>query len=98
MTTKRSLTLTCIIGLLLILVVQGSYGQLPDSVQAAFDLIHAQGSLAADSTSGELSVPNVFTPNGDAVNDYFQVTTDGTTEYEFSVFTRLWSLILLPLR
>ncbi len=31
-------------------------------------------------------IPNVFTPNGDEVNDYFEVTTDGTTVYEFQCF------------
>jgi gliding motility-associated-like protein len=35
-----------------------------------------------------LDVPNVFTPNGDDINDYFEVTTDGITAYEFSIFTR----------
>ncbi|MCK5135164.1 MAG: gliding motility-associated C-terminal domain-containing protein [Bacteroidales bacterium] len=43
---------------------------------------------STDSVDNELDVPNVFTPNGDKVNDYFEVTTDGTTVYEFSVFTR----------
>lgn len=46
----------------------------------------APGMLAGDST--ELDVPNVFTPNGDNINDYFIVDTDGTTIYEFSIFTR----------
>jgi len=44
--------------------------------------------MAADSAGAELQIPNVFSPNGDQVNDYFEVTTDGTTVYEFSVFTR----------
>jgi len=30
----------------------------------------------------------VFSPNGDQINDYFEVDTDGTTIYEFSIFTR----------
>jgi len=45
-------------------------------------------SIAIDSVGDELEVPNVFTPNGDQVNDYFEVTTDGINVYEFSVFTR----------
>jgi gliding motility-associated-like protein len=44
--------------------------------------------MAVDSVGDKLEVPNVFTPNGDQINDYFEVTTDGTTVYEFSVFTR----------
>jgi gliding motility-associated-like protein len=45
-------------------------------------------SLASDSIPGELAVPNVFTPNGDGINDYFEVSTDGIRVYEFSIFTR----------
>ena len=44
--------------------------------------------MAVDSAGSELNIPNVFTPNGDGKNDYFEVSTDGTTVYEFSVFTR----------
>jgi gliding motility-associated-like protein len=44
--------------------------------------------MATDTAGSKLEVPNVFTPNGDQINDYFEVTTDGTTVYEFSVFTR----------
>jgi len=43
---------------------------------------------STDSAGTELNVPNVFTPNGDNINDYFEVTTDGTTIYEFTIFTR----------
>ena len=48
----------------------------------------------ADSVRKELSVaeslvcPNVFTPNMDGHNDFFTVETDGTTVYEFIVYSR----------
>jgi len=45
-------------------------------------------SLAQDSTAASLAIPNVFTPNDDDINDYFEVETDGETVYEFTVFTR----------
>ena len=44
--------------------------------------------FTADSLDGRLAIPNVFTPNGDGVNDFFEVDTDGTTVYEFSIFNR----------
>jgi gliding motility-associated-like protein len=43
---------------------------------------------AAPDTSGILQVPNVFSPNDDQINDYFEVKTDGVTVYDFMVFTR----------
>ncbi len=45
-------------------------------------------SLSTDSIAGELMVPNVFSPNGDAFNPYIEVETDGTSIYQFSIFTR----------
>lgn len=44
--------------------------------------------MSPDSAGAILQIPNVFSPNGDQVNDYFEVSTDGVTVYEFSVFTR----------
>jgi large repetitive protein len=43
--------------------------------------------------SKQLMVPNVFSPNGDEVNDYFEVTTPGDYSYTFKVFTREGLLI-----
>jgi gliding motility-associated-like protein len=39
------------------------------------------------------NLPNVITPNGDNVNDYFEVVTSGTTKLSFKVFTRSGSLL-----
>lgn len=38
--------------------------------------------------SKQLVIPNVFTPNGDHVNDYFEVTTPGDYTYNFRIFTK----------
>ncbi len=67
-------------------------GQQGDSIvnagtQSESHLIKAEVK-GVDAPGDELEIPNVFTPNGDQMNDYFEVETDGTTVYEFSVFTR----------
>lgn len=36
-------------------------------------------------------IPNVFTPNGDGINDYFDVVTGATTKYNMMIFNR-WGL------
>lgn len=40
-----------------------------------------------------LDYPNVFTPNNDNVNDYFQVLTNGLTVYSLRVFSRSGMLV-----
>jgi gliding motility-associated-like protein len=49
--------------------------------------------MSADTAGAKLAIPNMFSPNGDQINDYFEVNTDGTTIYEFSVFTRIGTRI-----
>ena len=62
--------------------------QIRDTTHLSIEQLQLFESMAIDSVDGELNVPNVFSPNGDDMNDYFEVTTDGTTAYEFSIFTR----------
>lgn len=40
-----------------------------------------------------LIVPNVFTPNGDNINDYFHVKNSGMVEYNLQIFNR-WGLLM----
>lgn len=88
MTLTRSIAIFCFCFLLLPLL-KGQQAdsslivpQIPESqlVKAEAKDLKAAGDV--------LEVPNVFTPNGDGMNDYFEVTTDGSTVYEFSVYTR----------
>lgn len=88
MTISRFITIFCLSCFLL----PKLSGQQGDSVLNAgppseSQLIKAE-LKGVDAPGDELEIPNVFTPNGDQVNDYFEVETDGTTVYEFSVFTR----------
>lgn len=39
-------------------------------------------------TPDTLFVPNVFTPNGDNINDYFEVRSEGMNDFYLSVFNR----------
>lgn len=88
MTLTRSIAIICLCGLLL----PKLSGQQEDTVVTPVPLSESQFINAEVSNTNapgdELKIPNVFTPNGDQVNDYFEVETDGTTVYEFSVFTR----------
>ncbi len=40
-----------------------------------------------------IDVPNVFSPNGDGINDYFMVRTNGLNIFSFSVYTRSGILV-----
>jgi gliding motility-associated-like protein len=59
-----------------------------DTTDLSLEQLRILEFMATDSVGTDLQVPNVFTPNGDGINDNFGVTTDGTTVYEFTVFTR----------
>lgn len=43
--------------------------------------------------SDSIKVPNVFTPNGDGINDDFEIKTNGVNTYRFQVFNR-WGAIV----
>ena len=88
MTIKRSITFVCFCCLLVPVIFGQDQDQLSDTIRLSAKQLQMIESLASDSVDSELDVPNVFTPNGDEVNDYFEVTTDGVTVYDFTVFTR----------
>ena len=87
MTIHRLLFFICL-PLLLTPVLSGQQQDLQDSLSLTSDQLKLIQSMAADTTVTELEVPNVFTPNGDQLNDYFEVPTDGITVYELTIFTR----------
>lgn len=93
MTLPRAFAICCI-GLATISFLHGQSAPASGggSVQA-LDYRSSPDSQPADSSSTELVIPNVFTPNDDEINDYFEVETDGITVYEFTVFTRTGSRI-----
>ena len=62
---------------------------LPDS------LLKSSMILAAADSLGILpdNIPNVFTPNGDKINDHFLVETPDGKVYDFKIFTPTGTLI-----
>lgn len=88
MTIKRFIAFICVCNLLFPVLFGQNQVQSPDSARLSVEQLQMFESMALDSVDSELNIPNVFSPNGDDVNDYFEVTTDGTTAYEFTVFTR----------
>ena len=43
--------------------------------------------------SDELYAPNVFTPNGDGVNDYFEPKVNGVDDYTLTIFNRYGEIV-----
>ncbi len=88
MTITRSIAIICLCFLLLPKLAGQQEDSSGDILQLSDSQLLEIEAMAPDSAGDVLDIPNVFTPNGDQVNDYFEVETDGTTVYEFSVFTR----------
>ena len=88
MTITRSIAIICLCSLLLPRLAGQEQNPAEDVVQLSESQLLRFESMAIDSVGDVLEIPNVFTPNGDQVNDYFEVTTDGINVYEFSIFTR----------
>lgn len=93
MTIQRTIALICVCCLQLGVLSGQQITPSPDSTSLSAEQMQLIESMATDSVDSDLDVPNVFSPNGDGHNDYFEVTTNGTTVYEFTVFTRSGSRI-----
>ena len=88
MTISRSIAIICLCSLLLPRLSGQQQDSSADILQLSESQILELEAMAPDSAGDVLNIPNVFSPNGDGTNDYFEVDTDGTTEYEFTVFNR----------
>jgi gliding motility-associated-like protein len=88
MTISRSIAIICLCSLLLPRLSGQQQDSSADILQLPDSQILEIGAMAPDSAGDVLNIPNVFSPNGDGTNDYFEVDTDGTTVYEFTIFTR----------
>ena len=43
----------------------------------------------------KIKIPNIFTPNGDGINDVFYIQTDGNTEYKLLIYNRHGNKVFL---
>lgn len=50
-------------------------------------------SVTVQISVGGIIVPNVFSPNGDMINDAFGIQTTGLTDYKLSIYDR-WGLLM----
>ncbi len=53
----------------------------------------AQETIVVNETASSLSIPNVFTPNGDGTNDAFLIMSTGIHEYDIKIFDR-WGILV----
>lgn len=77
--------------------ISSAYYTEPGSYTVTLIVTDANG--CKDTVTKDLSIeqivkiPNIFTPNGDGVNDYFQIIEMGLKNYTIEVFNRWGSLI-----
>lgn len=63
----------------------------PNLVESFTQIVHVRPIFGP--TKEKLFVSNVFTPNNDGVNDFFEVSTSGTCRIAFKVFSRTGMLV-----
>jgi len=93
MTIKRLISSICVSFLLFAVLAGQEPESIVDTSALSAEQLRQFETMAADTSDTELSIPNVFSPNGDGQNDYIEVVTNGVTVYEFTVFTRSGSRI-----
>lgn len=49
--------------------------------------------IFVDSASQTVKIPDVFSPNGDGINDFFYIQHNGVSEFEFIVFDRWGGIV-----
>ncbi|HEU4717812.1 MAG TPA: gliding motility-associated C-terminal domain-containing protein [Bacteroidia bacterium] len=49
--------------------------------------------IHTETVTGDFSIPNVFTPNNDGINDYFLVNYDGGKDYRIRIYDR-WGVLM----
>jgi gliding motility-associated-like protein len=49
--------------------------------------------IVIDSASQTVKIPDVFSPNGDGINDFFYIQQNGVSEFEFVVFDRWGGIV-----
>jgi gliding motility-associated-like protein len=88
MTQPRLLFSICLCCMAIALLSAQQLTPATDTLSLTQEQIRHIESMAADTSGGNMQVPNVFSPNGDQMNDYFEVPTDGVKVYELTLFTR----------
>lgn len=46
-----------------------------------------------DSSSQTIKIPDVFSPNGDGINDFFYIQQNGISDFEFAIFDRWGGIV-----